>query len=382
MIPATTPDIAGPLTFDPTYKYQPGTDVYDTRPDKKIRAPAWCDRVLWKTHPGALSVQQLDYRCAQLNPSDHKPVSALFSCGVRTIVEERKKVVFRQLIDVLKKHNSNELPKVEVKGLQIKLDRVCFEEPVVSHIDIVNQGQSIAHWRFVPKLNEDRICKRWISVDTESGLLLPGESIRVAVTVQVDTQSAHALNAGKDVLEDLIVIRIEQSVDFHVIVSAVYQRSCFGVSLMELVRTSDAVANTVQLTERAKSAARAPISTVAPDGQEESEEMSVPKELWRLVDGLWSGSALKEKDLFNSKSDPQEVTTLLLLLSTSDMMNPVVYVCSWTPIPHRYRLMPSGRASTPARTCPAARPTLYATPSHASSQRCHSRCCRWSCIRL
>lgn len=328
MIPAATPDIAGPLTFDPTYKYQPGTDVYDTRPDKKIRAPAWCDRVLWKTHPGASSVQQLDYRCAQLNPSDHKPVSALFSCGVRTIVEERKKVVFRQLIDVLKKHNSNELPKVEVKGLQIKLDRVCFEEPVVSHIDIVNQGQSIAHWRFVPKLNEDRICKRWISVDTESGLLLPGESIRVAVTVQVDTQSAHALNAGKDVLEDLIVIRIEQSVDFHVIVSAVYQRSCFGVSLMELVRTSDAVVNTVQLTERAKSAARAPISTVAPDGQEESEEMSVPKELWRLVDGLWSGSALKEKDLFNSKSDPQEVTTLLLLLSTSDMMNPVVYVCS------------------------------------------------------
>lgn len=295
---------AGPLTFDPTYKYQPGTDVYDTRPDKKIRAPAWCDRVLWKTHPGAHTVQQLDYRCAQLNPSDHKPVSALFSCGVRTIVEERKKVVFKQLIDVLKKHNSNELPKVEVKGLQIKLDRVCFEEPVVSHIDMVNQGQSIAHWRFVPKLNEDRISKRWISVDTESGLLLPGESIRVAVTVLVDTQSAHALNAGKDVLEDLIVIRIEQSVDFHVIVSAAYQRSCFGVSLMELVRSSDAIINTAPLTERAKS---------APDGQGDCEEMSIPKELWRLVDGLWSGSALREKDLFNSKSDPQEVITTSLL---------------------------------------------------------------------
>lgn len=277
-------------------------------------------------------MQQLDYRCAQLNPSDHKPVSALFSCGVRTIVEERKKVVFKQLIDVLKKHNSNELPKVEVKGLQIKLDRVCFEEPVVSNIDMVNQGQSIAHWRFVPKLNEDRICKRWISVDTESGLLLPGESIRLAVTVQVDTQSAHALNAGKDVLEDLIVIRIEQSVDFHVIVSAAYQRSCFGVSLMELVRTSDAIVNTVQLTERAKSVARGPISTAAaPEEQEGSEEMSIPKELWRMVDGLWSGSALKEKDLFNSKSDPQEVTTVQLLLSTSDMMDP----CRLMDPPHR-----------------------------------------------
>jgi phosphatidylinositol-bisphosphatase len=37
----------GPLTFKPTYKYQPGTDLYEQRPDKKLRAPAWCDRILW-----------------------------------------------------------------------------------------------------------------------------------------------------------------------------------------------------------------------------------------------------------------------------------------------------------------------------------------------
>jgi hypothetical protein len=38
----------GPLVFPPTYKYQPGTEVYESRGDKKLRAPAWCDRVLWK----------------------------------------------------------------------------------------------------------------------------------------------------------------------------------------------------------------------------------------------------------------------------------------------------------------------------------------------
>ena len=38
----------GPLIFPPTYKYQPGTDIYESRGDKKLRAPAWCDRVLWK----------------------------------------------------------------------------------------------------------------------------------------------------------------------------------------------------------------------------------------------------------------------------------------------------------------------------------------------
>jgi hypothetical protein len=35
-------------------------------------------------------------------------------------------------------------------------------------------------------------------------------------------------------------------------------------------------------------------------GSNESTRLSIPKELWRLVDALWTGNALKEKDLFNS----------------------------------------------------------------------------------
>lgn len=38
----------GLLTFPPTYQYIAGLDEYDRRKDKKMRCPAWCDRILWR----------------------------------------------------------------------------------------------------------------------------------------------------------------------------------------------------------------------------------------------------------------------------------------------------------------------------------------------
>ena len=36
-----------PIAFEPTYKYAPGTNDYDTRNPNKVRLPAWCDRIQW-----------------------------------------------------------------------------------------------------------------------------------------------------------------------------------------------------------------------------------------------------------------------------------------------------------------------------------------------
>jgi hypothetical protein len=37
----------GPLSFEPTYKYNRDSDVYDT--SMKRRVPAWCDRIFYQS---------------------------------------------------------------------------------------------------------------------------------------------------------------------------------------------------------------------------------------------------------------------------------------------------------------------------------------------
>ncbi|KAF5370191.1 hypothetical protein D9757_010622 [Collybiopsis confluens] len=82
----------GPLTFAPTYKYDRRSDEYDT--SEKRRAPAWCDRVLWRSRVPS-RVQQLHYQRYEVNVSDHRPISAAFKITVKRIrhdIRQKKKV--------------------------------------------------------------------------------------------------------------------------------------------------------------------------------------------------------------------------------------------------------------------------------------------------
>jgi endonuclease/exonuclease/phosphatase family metal-dependent hydrolase len=76
-----------PITFAPTYKYDVGTDNYDS--SEKKRAPAWCDRVLYR---GRDRVKQLDYRRHEVRVSDHRPVTASFEITIKTISPEKRAV--------------------------------------------------------------------------------------------------------------------------------------------------------------------------------------------------------------------------------------------------------------------------------------------------
>ncbi|KAF8631620.1 hypothetical protein AX15_002362 [Amanita polypyramis BW_CC] len=82
----------GPLLFRPTYRYDLGTDNYDT--SEKARIPAWTDRILYMG-------SQLDltrYSRAELFGSDHRPVNAIFRAEIRVIDAVKRTNLFQLLL--------------------------------------------------------------------------------------------------------------------------------------------------------------------------------------------------------------------------------------------------------------------------------------------
>ncbi|KAK4453196.1 type I inositol polyphosphate 5-phosphatase 8 [Podospora aff. communis PSN243] len=81
-----------PITFAPTYKYDVGTDNYDT--SEKKRSPAWCDRLLYRGSRGR--IEQLDYRRHEVRVSDHRPVSGRFRFTVKRIDPRKRATAWMQ----------------------------------------------------------------------------------------------------------------------------------------------------------------------------------------------------------------------------------------------------------------------------------------------
>lgn len=88
------------INFAPTYKFDVGTDTYDT--SEKRRVPAWCDRIYYRGRDARVSTE--DYGSLAVRVSDHKPVMGLYKLKVKTIDPALRKEVYKDSLDRWQEH--------------------------------------------------------------------------------------------------------------------------------------------------------------------------------------------------------------------------------------------------------------------------------------
>ena len=108
----------GPIHFPPTYKFDNGTDQYDT--SEKQRIPAWTDRILYRGQ----GIKLLNYNSADLKMSDHRPVYASFIVQCRVVDETKRQQLAREIYGA-RKNMVGDVLKGNVEQF-IEVDGKCF----------------------------------------------------------------------------------------------------------------------------------------------------------------------------------------------------------------------------------------------------------------
>ncbi|XP_049792520.1 inositol polyphosphate 5-phosphatase OCRL isoform X1 [Schistocerca nitens] len=283
----------GSLTFRPTYKYDPGSDNWDS--SEKNRAPAWCDRILWKGD----GIKQLAYRShPELKISDHKPVSALFDSQIRVIDAAKYRKIHEEVMKKLDKLENEFLPQVMVDNTEIIFDTIYYLESQTKDLIIANTGQVPVTFEFIKKLDDSSYCKDWLNIEPYAGFIMPGEKCDIRLEVFVDKKSAFKLNSGEDKLYDILVLHLEGGKDIFITVTGTYERSCFGASIEALVY--------ITLPIREIPVGRLVELESNKEVTSTQDPYPIPKEIWFLVDHLYR-HGLKQPHLFEQPGLHSEI---------------------------------------------------------------------------
>lgn len=284
----------GTITFKPTYKYDPGTDNWDS--SEKNRAPAWCDRIFWRGE----SIIQLAYRShPSLNISDHKPVSAIFSSSIKIIDEEKYRKIYEEVIKQLDKLENELIPQVKVDRTEVDFGTVRYLELQVQTITIKNIGKLPVEFEFIKKLDETNFCKEWLIVEPYKKCICSEEVCEIQLKVLINKTSACKMNAGIDKLYDILVLHLYGGKDIFITINGTYQRSSFGCSIEVLVNLNVPVREVPvgKLIE---------LENKRDQCVSNQSTYSIPKEIWFLVDHIYL-HGLNEPNLFEQPGFHSEV---------------------------------------------------------------------------
>ncbi|KAI9307306.1 Endonuclease/exonuclease/phosphatase [Cunninghamella echinulata] len=294
----------GPINFFPTYRYDAGTNQYDTSPKKRV--PSWTDRILWKKpmDHNKPTLTQLSYDdCMEMMLSDHKPVQALFDIKVRDINVEKQSETKQKLIHQLIE-TPDDITKGTLSSSYVSFDDVQFMEFKERNLILENTGKAVAPFRFIPKMDEPQVCPNWLQVYPLQGVIGPGEKVVLHFEIMIDSSMSAPFNEGKQEIKDILVLRLENGKDFFIDINGKYIPTCFGMKLDQLAQMTvpiqEVISSSRDQREQSKSSND---SNQNQQQQQLQQQVNLPKELWRMLTFLWNKNMLSMEDLFLSHGD-------------------------------------------------------------------------------
>ncbi|CAI2314450.1 unnamed protein product [Caenorhabditis sp. 36 PRJEB53466] len=235
-------DFEEPTTFGfrPTYKYDCGTNTWDT--SEKGRVPAWTDRILtFKKYPQVgLDVIRPMESVETITVSDHKPVRAIFSLKVKKIDEKGANLVYEEAIREADRRANEALPQVQLSVNEVDFGVVNYLEPKTRSVVVQNVGKSKVRFSFKVRPNahnSQEICEKWLMVTPTHYQIPQGSSMEINLTVSITTDIVRKIPgmSRNGQLQEILVLHLERGRDYFIPVAATYNNSVYGTSLDKLL---------------------------------------------------------------------------------------------------------------------------------------------------
>ncbi|ORX75901.1 DNase I-like protein [Anaeromyces robustus] len=283
------------IHFIPTYKYDIGTNIFDT--SEKKRAPAFCDRILWYKSPKALKPSEISlnkiskedewiipknynsYR--NLTISDHKPVFSEFEILVRKVNKEKYSEIYSQLIKQLDRHENDSIPVLTVSSFVIDFGKITNNISSTKSIIIKNEGKVLSSYELVTSLdhNKSKSTFPYISVKPSSNSIYPGESQTVNITLTITTETSLKN------IDEIIILSVKNGNDMFLNIKSEITPSIIGIPIETLCQINQPLSyypwdTIIELSNKKE------LSDKTKEILEKEEFSCIPKCLYIIIDFL------------------------------------------------------------------------------------------------